>query len=272
MNSVTLLITVTTCLTLLLIMPRLWSSDDVSKMAGDCSPSSSHSWIKTWILTQDEIYNDNLGFLVMESLVMEVWNLASQRGLIAIGLDGYKQKSIPPSGMSPHGFLMSLNSGRKKKRKPLKSTEKVGLNKPFNKSSFHFGKVDKGEILFKLQVEGPKGFRIPKSSFLCTQRSYSKDSHYVLINRYPLGPYSGLLTPYLYEFRNQRLTIDALMIGISFAKGLSHIRVGFNSLGAGASVNHLHFQFWSIGQGDEALPCETASRVAIIGVVRHWHT
>ena len=35
------------------------------------------------------------------------------------------------------------------------------------------------------------------------------------------------------------------------------IRVGFNSLGAFASVNHLHFQFWNIGEENPGLPIES---------------
>ena len=42
------------------------------------------------------------------------------------------------------------------------------------------------------------------------------------------------------------MTADSLMVGLQFAAELqgSGIRLGFNSLHAGASVNHLHFQFW----------------------------
>lgn len=39
------------------------------------------------------------------------------------------------------------------------------------------------------------------------------------------------------------------------------MRVGFNSIGAGASVNHLHFQFWRVELG---LPVESAPRETMI--------
>lgn len=51
---------------------------------------------------------------------------------------------------------------------------------------------------------------------------------------------------------------DSLEIGLKFASELQSLRVGYNSIGAGASVNHLHFQFWKVNLG---LPVETAPRI-----------
>ena len=47
-----------------------------------------------------------------------------------------------------------------------------------------------------------------------------------------------------------------LLVGIQFLNLFpkdSKMRIGFNSLGAFASVNHLHFQFWNIGPENEGL-------------------
>jgi hypothetical protein len=49
--------------------------------------------------------------------------------------------------------------------------------------------------------------------------------------------------------------------GLAFASHLHRLRVGFNSIGAGASVNHLHFQFWTVKLG---LPVESAPRELVI--------
>lgn len=42
--------------------------------------------------------------------------------------------------------------------------------------------------------------------------------HYAIINPFPLGRYSGLLAPFLQEFRNQRMRKDALIVGMAFGK------------------------------------------------------
>lgn len=56
----------------------------------------------------------------------------------------------------------------------------------------------------------------------------------------------------------QYLTLDALLVGLSISQHFSSpwLRVGFNSLSAGASVNHLHFQVWDF---PALLPCELSS-------------
>ncbi|CAN0099141.1 unnamed protein product [Phaeothamnion confervicola] len=82
--------------------------------------------------------------------------------------------------------------------------------------------------------------------------------HAVLVNPRPIGRYSGLLLPFAGEALPQRATAEALAVGFDFAAALGgspELRVGFNGMGAGASVNHLHFQvifyvffnYWNAG-------------------------
>ena len=93
--------------------------------------------------------------------------------------------------------------------------------------------------------------------------------HAVFLNPYPIGPLSGVLCPFLFEKRAQDLgdSLDALSVALHFARDLNALaappalkrRVGFNSLGARASINHLHFQFWAYADGpDGLLPLERA--------------
>ena len=51
---------------------------------------------------------------------------------------------------------------------------------------------------------------------------------------------------------------DALLLGLKIARRIldPHLRLAFNSLSAGASVNHLHYQFWKYPR---ALPVERAT-------------
>jgi len=90
--------------------------------------------------------------------------------------------------------------------------------------------------------------------------------HAVFANQYPIGPYSGLLTPWVDRDLPQVLTIPALEVLLSFVAEFSMKgwRFGFNSLGAGASVNHLHFQFFHLDPHSQgSLPVERVSQRAI---------
>lgn len=99
-----------------------------------------------------------------------------------------------------------------------------------------------------------------------------KHQHGVFINPYPIGDLSGVLCPFIFEKRPQVLSdsLDALTVGLSFAAELlasneamdqeprqtakkTKLRLGFNSWGARATINHLHFQFWSFSDGPDGL-------------------
>ena len=104
------------------------------------------------------------------------------------------------------------------------------------------------------------------------RRAAQQHQHGVFINPYPIGDLSGVLCPFLFEKRPQVLSdsLDALTVGLTFAAELlasneameqeqtkdeekTKLRLGFNSLGAGASIGHLHFQFWSYSDGPDGL-------------------
>ncbi|CAN0483190.1 unnamed protein product, partial [Ectocarpus sp. 12 AP-2014] len=62
------------------------------------------------------------------------------------------------------------------------------------------------------------------------------------VNIRPVGPVSLLLTPGYPHSHNQRATAYSLAVAIDFAEALRvdpGFRLGFNSAGSSASVNHL---------------------------------
>lgn len=130
------------------------------------------------------------------------------------------------------------------------------LDEPFDPGRFHFGKIDPKEILL---VYSDHAERQRCTSRVMTNRGADtpQEGHPVLLNPFPLGPRSGLLTPWLGLYRSQLMTLGALRVGLAFARHLhsSGIKIGYNSLGAGASVNHFHFQTWQPGN---PLPVEMA--------------
>lgn len=112
---------------------------------------------------------------------------------------------------------------------------------------------------------------VEKENFAKREQA-QRQQHGVFVNPYPIGDLSGVLCPFIFEKRPQVLSdsLDALTVGLSFAAELlasneamgqeqtqtakrTNLRLGFNSLGARATVGHLHFQFWSYSDGPDGL-------------------
>ncbi|KAF4705641.1 GDP-D-glucose phosphorylase [Perkinsus olseni] len=84
-------------------------------------------------------------------------------------------------------------------------------------------------------------------------------AHALLVNVSPLAYGHCLLCPEYKACRPQVLTLDALEVPVAFARAADaerdDMKVTFNSLGAWASVNHLHFHvFWPSGRQDREPP------------------
>ena len=133
----------------------------------------------------------------------------------------------------------------------------------------------------------------------CSSRPASSSTAAVLINPYPIGELSGVIAPFVLERRPQDLygAEEALRIALAFAADASRaaavapassngsitarapaaaaalseagewrsgIRVGYNSIGACASANALHFQVFRFDLSpDGLLPLERAPRVLV---------
>ncbi|KAF4753113.1 GDP-D-glucose phosphorylase, variant 3 [Perkinsus olseni] len=84
-------------------------------------------------------------------------------------------------------------------------------------------------------------------------------AHALLVNVSPLAYGHCLLCPEYKACRPQVLALDALEVAVAFASAADadrdDMKVTFNSLGAWASVNHLHFHvFWPSGRQDQESP------------------
>ncbi len=114
----------------------------------------------------------------------------------------------------------------------------TGLQRPFDPAGFHFNKPFLAkEVLWEGALSG-KPARL-------------------LYNKFPFARLHGLLVPSPLENRPQSLTpeLHGWAWDVATQSQVSGLCLGYNSLGAGASVNHLHFQ--SFVQADP-LPVEDA--------------
>lgn len=154
------------------------------------------------------------------------WKDRMERGLFRYRLGDLPTRIIP----GQHGYVAQLNVERAtEKRKPQKI---LNIQQEFNAKQFNFNKVSPEEIIFEMAKEsgGNETGRDQPGKMT------------VLINVSPLGFGHCLFVPDPSLCLPQVLTKFAIQTGIESVLLSSDpgFRVGFNSLGAFASVNHLH--------------------------------
>lgn len=112
-----------------------------------------------------------------------------------------------------------------KRRKPEKFES---ITPHFNVDEFNFNKIDEREILM---VEVINGFPV-----------------LFLINNSPLTKYHLLIVPDVTANHPQIMTKNCLELGLGIMNETSDrsIRIGYNSPGALASVNHLHLHLLQV--------------------------
>ena len=130
-------------------------------------------------------------------------------------------------------------------KRPATVTQTVDMNEPFDNNKFHFNRVTGDEEVLAVLRDGDE----------------QQQSHSVLVNVSPLMFGHGLLIPFAEQCLPQQLTSEAIDLAIRLLRrDIDHIRnqlhdssrshtthpssdtfcIGFNSLGAFSSVNHLH--------------------------------
>lgn len=158
--------------------------------------------------------------------LLNAWDAAADAGYFTYKLDNVE-------GRIAHGkyFLyIQLNELRFSKRRKPDLISKV--SQPFDPSKFNFTKVHSKEVLFEL---------IPKH-----RSEVDADQHLMIINNSPIEYGHSLLVPSINSCLPQILSEEALLLSMETAMLSSHrgFRLGFNSLCAYSSVNHLHFHLW----------------------------
>ncbi|RZC46189.1 hypothetical protein C5167_039139 [Papaver somniferum] len=171
----------------------------------------------------------------LDSLLLGEWEDRVQRGLFRYDVTACETKVIP--GQS--GFIAQLNEGRHlKKRTTEFRVDKV--LQPFDGSKFNFTKVGQEEVLFQFEeTDGDEAQFFP-SAPIDTDNSPSV----VAINVSPIEYGHVLLIPRILECLPQSIDHKSLLLAIQMAAeaGNPYFRLGYNSLGAFATINHLHFQ------------------------------
>ncbi|XP_018620619.1 GDP-D-glucose phosphorylase 1 [Scleropages formosus] len=181
------------------------------------------------------------------------WSAKMRQGLFRYEL-GDLQTRVLPGALR---FVAQLNILRGTERR--KPQEISSIRQHFDAKQFNFNRIHSDEIVFEMSKEdgGATGAEPPWS---CERQRSHQDGAgrmLVVINVSPLEFGHCLLIPDPALCLPQILTPFAIQIGMESIFLSSHpgFRVGFNSLGAFASVNHLHLHCYYL---DHELRIESA--------------
>ncbi|XP_063509012.1 GDP-D-glucose phosphorylase 1 isoform X2 [Pongo pygmaeus] len=174
-----------------------------------------------------------------DAALCSTWKQRVELGLFRYRL-GELQTQILPGAV---GFVAQLNVERGVQRRRPQTIKSV--RQAFDPEQFNFNKIRPGEVLFRLHREPDLPGTLLQEDIL------------VVINVSPLEWGHVLLVPEPARQLPQRLLPGALRAGIEAVLLSLHpgFRVGFNSLGGLASVNHLHLHGYYLAH---RLPVEQA--------------
>ncbi|KAH6759929.1 GDP-L-galactose phosphorylase 1 [Perilla frutescens var. frutescens] len=172
----------------------------------------------------------------LNNLLLGQWEDRMTKGLFRYDVTSCETKVIPGT----YGFIAQLNEGRHLKKRPTEFRVDQVLQ-PFDKNKFNFTKVGEEEVLFRFEPsKDNKTHYFPSSSVNPEEGLPSV----IAINVSPIEYGHVLLIPHVVDCLPQKIVHDGLLLALHFAKEASDpfFRVGYNSLGAFSTINHLHFQ------------------------------
>ncbi|XP_047651061.1 GDP-D-glucose phosphorylase 1 [Phacochoerus africanus] len=181
---------------------------------------------------------DTLPLSRFDSALCSAWRQRMELGLFRYHLGELQTQTLPGAV----GFVAQLNVERGVQRRRPQNIRSV--RQAFDPEQFNFNHIRPGEVLFRLHPAPIPG-------------ALQQEDILVVINVSPLEWGHVLLVPEPARGLPQRLLPGALRAGVEAVLLSSHpgFRVGFNSLGGLASVNHLHLHGYYLAH---RLPVEGA--------------
>lgn len=188
------------------------------------------------------------------------------QGLFRYDVTACETKVIPGN----LGFVAQLNEGRHLKKRPTEFRVDRVLQ-PFDSAKFNFTKVGQEEVLFQFENSGsddsyflrsaavtvadrapnvvainvhPGPVPIYLISNLCTLSAELLIPVFDILKVSPIEYGHVLLIPRVLDHVPQRIDQESFLLALHMAAEAAspYFRLGYNSLGAFATINHLHFQ------------------------------
>ncbi|KAI3430041.1 uncharacterized protein J3R85_008319 [Psidium guajava] len=166
------------------------------------------------------------------NLLLRQWDDRMNRGLFRYDVASCKRKVIP----GDYGFIAQLNEGRHLKKRPTEFRVDQVLQ-DFDEKKFNFTKVGQEEVLFMFEQSDDC-----YSHFFPSAPAIFKPTSPNVVSPIEYG--HVLLIPRVLDCLPQRIDRASFFLALSLAREAANpfFRVGYNSLGAFATINHLHFQ------------------------------
>ncbi|CAM6119174.1 unnamed protein product [Calypogeia fissa] len=162
------------------------------------------------------------------------WQDCAERGLFRYDVTICETKILG----GECGFVGQLNEGRYSKKRPTEFRVDKVLQ-PFDPTKFNFTKVRQEEVLFRFE-ESADGV----VDYFDNAPIEGSSPNILVINVSPIEYGHILLVPRVMDCIPQWIDPDTLLLALHLTAEVNNanFRVGYNSLGAFATVNQLHFQ------------------------------
>lgn len=172
------------------------------------------------------------------------WDAAMAAGAFRYNIDHILTRIIP----GPKGYVGQLNTLRATERR--KPQDISSVSQPYNPDKFNFTWVKAKEVMFDLRNVTKRSKAKANGEEAQHQGDGAPEeadmTHRLIVNVSPMEYGHCLLVPQIHEKRPQVLTHTALKMAVETLLLCKHrgTRLGFNSLFALSSVNHLHFHMY----------------------------
>lgn len=207
-----------------------WSqSSSVSGMSSEEEEEDATSKIVAY-KTKDIAKKQSL----MEKVLLNTWDEKSEQGLFKYDVLKCPSKKI----VGRYGFVAQLNEGRATKKRPTEfSMSKVV--QAFDENKFNFKKAKQDEVLFQFEVSADE-----YTSCFEDATHVKGNASFVYINISPIEYGHVLLVPKVLKCLPQQMCAESLLTALHMSVEVHNpcFKIGFNTLGAYATINHLHFQ------------------------------
>ncbi|CAF0897187.1 unnamed protein product, partial [Brachionus calyciflorus] len=136
-----------------------------------------------------------------------------------------------------YSFILQKNSKRYSEKRPTDIKKSTFISPPFDPSKFNFTKISPNEHLIKLvNLDEPDDYE-----------------NLIIVNNSPIEIGHSLICPKFNERKNQILDEYSIklachILDLTFS---NNFLIGFNSIGAYASVNNLHLHLYDIRENSE---------------------
>jgi len=183
------------------------------------------------------------GRSLLDSVLLAKWEEAFSRGLFRYDVTACPTRMLDGA----YGFVAQLNEGRATKKRPTEFPTDAVMQ-AWSEDKFNFAKAAPAEVLFQFEpAAAGMRRRAPASAggpAYAEAAAVAASPSLVLINVSPIEYGHVLLVPRALSSLPQQLGADTLRLALAFAAEADnpYFRVGYNSMGAFATINHLHFQ------------------------------